>query len=63
MHYFAPLVQSQQLKLLDTKQTNVEDEILAVSDLQKREPHPSPVELGVPRVAKYEVNTHVFLIA
>lgn len=62
MHYFAPLVQSQQLKLPDTK-ANVEDEILAVSDLQKREPHPSPVELGVPRVARYEVNTHVFRIA
>lgn len=36
MHYFAPMVQSQQWKMPHTKQANVEDVTLAVLDFQKR---------------------------
>lgn len=42
MHYFAPLVQSQEWKLSDTKQANAGDEILAVFRLPEKMPHLSP---------------------
>lgn len=56
MHYFAPLVQSQQWKLSNTKQANAGDDILAVSD--KKGATSVFSEVRCPQ--KHEGNTHLF---